>query len=315
MRTVTSMRGRPSSASGITSTPTSAAILVLPDGPHAEQGEDLGHVVAVGAHGAGAPDADADRLGIAAGLVAMTLEHFAGQLLADLPGGRATAAPADRRRRSCGPSAGRGPCRASAHRSGRPGRNGRPGRAAGCRSRRSFAAASAPGDRRRKSKHCVQAVPTRRMRHGADSSEAFRAMIVADRLRAVEIVAAASSASKCWPSSSIVSSASACVTSGRPASLRQACWHGGQAAARARRASASKIEAEALRPPPRAGWARPGSAPASAPASSPTSCSPCGHLAEDVQAVADLGPGQLAQVAVEILDQMGKPRGRASGPA
>src|SRR5262249_29295053 len=40
------------------------AVFFLPDWAHAEQCQDFGHVVAVGPHGAGAPDADADCLRI-----------------------------------------------------------------------------------------------------------------------------------------------------------------------------------------------------------------------------------------------------------
>ena len=47
MRTVTSMRGRPSSSSGIALEPDHAARLGVPDRPHAEQREDLAGVVAV----------------------------------------------------------------------------------------------------------------------------------------------------------------------------------------------------------------------------------------------------------------------------
>ena len=58
----------------------------LPHGAHAQQGQDFGHVVAVGAHGAGSPHAQAHALGIAAGLLEVAGQHLAGQLLAHFPG-------------------------------------------------------------------------------------------------------------------------------------------------------------------------------------------------------------------------------------
>ena len=60
MRSVTSMRGRPSSASGIASRPTTRRDSASHTGPDAEQGQRLGHVVALGAHERRAPQHEAD---------------------------------------------------------------------------------------------------------------------------------------------------------------------------------------------------------------------------------------------------------------
>ena len=82
MRTVTSIRGRPSSSSGIDVQAGDPARLGVPRGPHAEQREDLARVVAGGAHRGRAPDDDADRLGelVVAG------EQRVGELRAGLVG-------------------------------------------------------------------------------------------------------------------------------------------------------------------------------------------------------------------------------------
>src|SRR5450830_13185 len=61
------------------------AIARTPHRTNAEQAQNLRHVVAVRAHGAGAPDADGDALRIRAGFAQMALQHFACQLLADAP--------------------------------------------------------------------------------------------------------------------------------------------------------------------------------------------------------------------------------------
>ena len=61
MRSVTSMRGRPSSASGTTLEAGDALGLLVPRRADAEQGQGLGDVVAAGAHGGGAPQHEADR--------------------------------------------------------------------------------------------------------------------------------------------------------------------------------------------------------------------------------------------------------------
>ena len=58
------MRGRPSSASGMASTPVDPSGLGLPHRPDAEQGERLGDVVALGAGGGGAPQDQPDRVGV-----------------------------------------------------------------------------------------------------------------------------------------------------------------------------------------------------------------------------------------------------------
>src|SRR5262249_25091917 len=62
-----------------------APVFTLPHGTHAKQREDLGHVIAVRAHGARSPNADADALRISAVLFYVASETFAGQLLTDLP--------------------------------------------------------------------------------------------------------------------------------------------------------------------------------------------------------------------------------------
>ena len=61
MRTVTSIRGRPSSCGRDDLDAGHAARLARPHRPHAEQREDLGGVVALGAHGARAPGDEADH--------------------------------------------------------------------------------------------------------------------------------------------------------------------------------------------------------------------------------------------------------------
>ena len=63
---MTSTRGRPSSASGMGSSPATRPRLRLPDRPDAEQGQRLGDVVALGAHRRGAPQHEADRVGVGA---------------------------------------------------------------------------------------------------------------------------------------------------------------------------------------------------------------------------------------------------------
>ena len=62
-------------------------VFLLPDGPHPEQGQHFGHIIPVGAHGAGSPDADADGFRIGSRLFLVALKDLAGQLLANLPGG------------------------------------------------------------------------------------------------------------------------------------------------------------------------------------------------------------------------------------
>src|SRR5712692_3907192 len=63
------------------------SIFRLPARANAEQGEHLAEVVAVRAHGARPPDADADALGVAALVLKMPLQQLVGQLLADLLSG------------------------------------------------------------------------------------------------------------------------------------------------------------------------------------------------------------------------------------
>src|SRR5450830_848059 len=57
-----------------------------PDWLYAEQTENLRDVVAMGAHGAGAPDANGNAFRIGPGLAQMTLQYPARQLLPDPPG-------------------------------------------------------------------------------------------------------------------------------------------------------------------------------------------------------------------------------------
>ena len=97
MRTVTSMRGRSSTDSGIGSMPIDAAVGVVPHRLHAEQGQHLGDVVAAGAHVAGAPDHQGHAFGIVAGAFAMTADQRLGGGGADAPGrGRRHAADVER---------------------------------------------------------------------------------------------------------------------------------------------------------------------------------------------------------------------------
>ena len=69
IRTVTSIRGRPSSASGIASRPVDPPGRLVPDREHAHQGQHLADVVSAGPHGGGAPDRQPDRLRVGTGLV------------------------------------------------------------------------------------------------------------------------------------------------------------------------------------------------------------------------------------------------------
>ena len=59
--------------------------LLVPRGAHAEQGEGLGDVVAVGAHRRRAPQHEAHRPGMGAGLGEVALDDAVGQRRADLP--------------------------------------------------------------------------------------------------------------------------------------------------------------------------------------------------------------------------------------
>ena len=86
IRTVTSMRGRPSSASGIGSRLVDPARRLVPDRPDAEQREHLGDVVAGGAHRGGAPHRQPDRLRPVAVVVAVAGQQRVGHRLAGLPG-------------------------------------------------------------------------------------------------------------------------------------------------------------------------------------------------------------------------------------
>ena len=66
--------------------PDDAARRLVPGRQHAEQGEDLGDVVARGAHGRGAPDREPDRGRVLAGLVEVALQQRVGHRLAGRPG-------------------------------------------------------------------------------------------------------------------------------------------------------------------------------------------------------------------------------------
>ena len=66
--------------------PRQLPVFRAPERTHAEQRQNLRHVVAMGAHRAGAPHADGDTLGIGAGFAHMARQHFVRQLLADAPG-------------------------------------------------------------------------------------------------------------------------------------------------------------------------------------------------------------------------------------
>ncbi len=108
MRTVTSIRGRPSSAErDRPRCPVTRARLRVPARPHAEQGEDLGHVVALGAHRRRAPGDEPDHPRQRAGLVAVAVEQRVGEPRADVLGRARTAARAGRPSRSCARSAAR----------------------------------------------------------------------------------------------------------------------------------------------------------------------------------------------------------------
>ena len=107
MRTVTSMRGRPSSASGIGSRLDHPARRVVPDRPDTQQRKHFGDVVARGAHGRGAPDRQPDRLRPVAVVGAVAGQQRIGHRHAGFPGQPATAPPWGRRSRSCGRSAAR----------------------------------------------------------------------------------------------------------------------------------------------------------------------------------------------------------------
>ena len=118
MRTVTSMRGRPSSASGHDLDARHAPGLRMPRRPHAEQREDLGDVVALRAHRGGAPGDEADHPRQRAGLGQVAVEQRVGEPPADLPrqlrgqGARVDAS------RSCARSAARRCARGSARPTG-----------------------------------------------------------------------------------------------------------------------------------------------------------------------------------------------------
>lgn len=78
------MRGRPSLGQRDRLDAEEAAVLRLPAGADTEQGKDLGDIIAVRAHGACAPDADADAFGVAGLVLEVALEQFAGKLLANV---------------------------------------------------------------------------------------------------------------------------------------------------------------------------------------------------------------------------------------
>ena len=96
-------------------------------------------------------------LRVPARLPTVALDQLARQLLADAPGG-GWAGRADRPRRSCGRSAARGPCRASARRSGRPARTGRRARAECSRSQRAPMRRDLAASRGKRTRACATTV-------------------------------------------------------------------------------------------------------------------------------------------------------------
>ena len=63
-----------------------AAAGAMPDGAHAQQRQRLRDVVAVGAHGAGAPHAQSHFFGVVACFAAVAFQHFVRQVLPNVPG-------------------------------------------------------------------------------------------------------------------------------------------------------------------------------------------------------------------------------------
>ena len=316
MRQTTSMRGRPSSASGIDLDARAAA-----GSPPARRGrtpssaKTCGDVVAVGAHRAGAPDAEADAApGSAPVSRQVALEQLVGQLLPDLPGGLA-----GQRARVDGVEVAPGRQHvghAARRRAARPGRDVAPveRRAAGCRSRRRCAAGSARARRRRS----AAAQATRRelrvampRRGSVAQRSSARSSAASSRARRSRRCAAASRSRRARRQRV----GDARVERRRRARRGRRQAVGVEPRARARRAArrgrGRRRAATAAR---RLGTSRFGERVSMARSSS-TSCSPSGTLAEDVQAVADLRAGQLAQVAVDVLDQVGEVLGRASRSA
>ena len=80
MRSVTSIRGRPSSLERDHLQAGHPARGLVPRGPDAEQRQHLGRVVALGAHRRRAPGHQADHLRQLAGVVQMALQHGVGEL-------------------------------------------------------------------------------------------------------------------------------------------------------------------------------------------------------------------------------------------
>ena len=141
---MTSTRGRPSSASGMTSRPVDPPGLLVPHRPHAEQGERLGDVVALGAHGGRAPHDEADGARVRSPVSARWRSTSRSARARPTSHASARRAPPwGRPSRSCGRSAARGRRPGSARRSGRRGRGGRRGRRAGWRARRACGAGRA----------------------------------------------------------------------------------------------------------------------------------------------------------------------------
>ena len=66
--------------------PGDPCVLRVPDRAHAEQGQDLGHVVALGPHRRRAPGDEPDHAGQLAGVALVALEQRVGQAPADVPG-------------------------------------------------------------------------------------------------------------------------------------------------------------------------------------------------------------------------------------
>ena len=177
MRRVTSTRGRPSSASGMTSRPVTRWLSLVPHGPDAEQGQRLGDVVARRCAWRPCPTARARRcVGTVPGLGDVALDEPVGQRPADLPRQRRRdRLRVDRVEVAAGRQhVGAAPARRAAR--ARRARGGRRARRAGWRSRRSCGAGSGTSGRR------PSAASGRRRRSGAPSPRAASASTSAPAL-------------------------------------------------------------------------------------------------------------------------------------
>ena len=168
MRTVTSIRGRPSSSSGIGSSPTIRRVSGFQHRPHAEQREDLARVVAVRCASRPCPRRRSRRSRGSAVLVEVrpAARRPAG---ARLVGELATAAPGVDRVHVAARSAARRGARGWASPTAPPGRGARAGRRAGGRARRSSPAAAARPPRREAQRHDAASRPRPRAGRSAGS--------------------------------------------------------------------------------------------------------------------------------------------------